>query len=265
MLARNQTVTVGMCSYTCHLMIPFIVTQALAIGLSSACVTPIYVTVLRSVAEADKTLALGLLAFVISLVGEYVTGVCQKECGRAGSCDVYDVTTLRRRYIGLQVGASLLGNALLAAALLILTWQVRTHRTEDTVDDGISDSVRKAKKDDGDDVTDSVTGVGGAGVTGVGGAGVTGVGGAGVTGVGGAGVTGVGGGGVTGVGGAGVTGVGGAGVTGVGGAGVTGVGGAGVTGVGGAGVTGVGVTGVGGAGATGVGVTGVGGAGVTGV
>ncbi|XP_025078215.1 solute carrier organic anion transporter family member 3A1-like isoform X2 [Pomacea canaliculata] len=166
MLARNQTVTVGMCSYTCHLMIPFIVTQALAIGLSSACVTPIYVTVLRSVAEADKTLALGLLAFVISLVGivpapivfgAVIDATCRlwkKECGRAGSCDVYDVTTLRRRYIGLQVGASLLGNALLAAALLILTWQVRTHRTEDTVDDGISDSVRKAKKDDGDDVTD---------------------------------------------------------------------------------------------------------------
>ena len=44
---------------------------------------------------------------------------------------MYDVTKLRHRYIGVEVGVKALALALFTLALGVLTWQVRTGRTMD--------------------------------------------------------------------------------------------------------------------------------------
>ncbi|KAK7115648.1 solute carrier organic anion transporter family member 2B1-like [Littorina saxatilis] len=142
-LAGAREAEVGFCSPGCYLLIPFIVVQVLSSAISSTTITPCYVTILRTMSEHDKTLGLGLLSFTMSLVG-FMPGpivygavidqaclIWSSSCGKTGACALYDVTRLRHNYIGVEVGGKAVALLLLALALLVLMWQIRTDRTKD--------------------------------------------------------------------------------------------------------------------------------------
>ncbi|KAK7491737.1 hypothetical protein BaRGS_00016993 [Batillaria attramentaria] len=135
--------SLGLCDPACYLLIPFIVVQVLSTGVGTSAVTPVYVTILRSATERDKTLAMGLVSFIMSLIGfipapivygAVIDTACvlwSSTCGKTGACALYDVNRLRQRYIGLKSGSMAAAVLCYAAALLVLTWQVRRGTDKD--------------------------------------------------------------------------------------------------------------------------------------
>ncbi|XP_062412166.1 solute carrier organic anion transporter family member 2A1 [Sardina pilchardus] len=127
----------GSCGNSCrHLLSPVMFLISLAALVASLTHNPIYMMVLRTVPQGEKSFAIGvqfLLMRVLAwlpapaLFGMTIDSTCiwyRKFCGKKLACGYYDNNFLRNRYLGLQVGFKVMGIALLA----IIGWKVQRTR-----------------------------------------------------------------------------------------------------------------------------------------
>ncbi|KAJ8375188.1 hypothetical protein SKAU_G00057680 [Synaphobranchus kaupii] len=128
----------GSCSNSCpHLLLPVMVLISLAAFIASLSHNPIYMMVLRTVPQNEKSFAIGvqfLLMRVLAwlpapaIFGAVIDSSCvwwKRTCGnKLGSCGYYDNNLLRNRYLGLQVGFKAAGIFLLSVA----GWKVHRMR-----------------------------------------------------------------------------------------------------------------------------------------
>ncbi|XP_053355578.1 solute carrier organic anion transporter family member 2A1 [Clarias gariepinus] len=123
----------GPCANSCpHLLLPVIFLISIAALIASLTHNPIYMMVLRTVPQEDKSLAIGvqfLLMRVLvwlpapALFGVTIDSTCilwKTVCGKKLSCSYYDNNLLRNRYLGVQVLFKIMGVAMLA----LIGWKV---------------------------------------------------------------------------------------------------------------------------------------------
>ncbi|XP_059207470.1 solute carrier organic anion transporter family member 2B1 [Centropristis striata] len=106
----------GTCGSGCSgLLLPFVALLGLTSFIASFSQTPSYMMILRTVPPEDKSFAVGVqymlfrvLAFMPGpvLYGSIIDTTCilwGKKCGKATSCQYYDLDRFRQRFLGLQV------------------------------------------------------------------------------------------------------------------------------------------------------------------
>ncbi|KAJ8418632.1 hypothetical protein AAFF_G00001310 [Aldrovandia affinis] len=128
----------GSCANSCPaLLMPVMVLLSLAGFIASLSHNPIYMMVLRTVPQEEKSFAIGVQFLLMRLLawlpapvifGIAIDSSCiwwKHTCGnKLGSCGYYDNNILRNRYLGLQVGYKAMGIFLLA----MVGWKVRRMR-----------------------------------------------------------------------------------------------------------------------------------------
>ncbi|GAA6102585.1 solute carrier organic anion transporter family member 2A1 isoform X1 [Tachysurus ichikawai] len=127
----------GSCANSCpHLLLPVIFLISIAALIASLTHNPIYMMVLRTVPQEEKSFAIGvqfLLMRVLvwlpapALFGMTIDTTCiwwKKVCGKTLGCGYYDNNLFRNRYLGLQVVFKIMGVAMLG----LVGWKVGRNR-----------------------------------------------------------------------------------------------------------------------------------------
>ncbi|KAL7832560.1 hypothetical protein SRHO_G00295780 [Serrasalmus rhombeus] len=131
--AGVDTARPGPCANSCpHLLLPVIFLISVAALVASLTHNPIYMMVLRTVPQEEKSFAIGvqfLLMRVLAwlpapaLFGVTIDSTCiwwRSACGKKLGCGYYDNNLLRNRYFGLQVAFKVMGIALMG----VTGWKV---------------------------------------------------------------------------------------------------------------------------------------------
>ncbi|KAL3856591.1 hypothetical protein ACJMK2_011326 [Sinanodonta woodiana] len=106
-IGQNGTATAGLCDSNCNMLAPYLVLNAVTNLLGTFNMMPIFFIYLRSVKDEDKAFAIGLSAFMSTLLGWFpgpvifgklVDTTCllwKSSCGNIGSCAMYDADLFR--------------------------------------------------------------------------------------------------------------------------------------------------------------------------
>ncbi|XP_062902230.1 solute carrier organic anion transporter family member 2A1-like isoform X2 [Mobula hypostoma] len=125
----------GHCKVSCSNLLLIVVFGLSLIGLTASLThNPLYMLVLRLVRPEEKSFAIGIQFLLMraiawlpapALYGAVIDSACIRwgvMCkGKQGACNYYDNNLLRNRYLGLQVGYTILG----VLILLMTGWKVR--------------------------------------------------------------------------------------------------------------------------------------------
>ncbi|XP_053382717.1 solute carrier organic anion transporter family member 2B1-like [Mercenaria mercenaria] len=119
--SMTGTVTPGLCGGECSYLLPFIVLNAFSSLIGTMTISPSYVTMLRSVPDKDRAMAVGLQSFLMALLvflpapivyGGVFDSLCllwKSTCSGKGACLLYDVTEMRYKLVGINVGLIVIG------------------------------------------------------------------------------------------------------------------------------------------------------------
>lgn len=123
----------GHCANSCpHLLLPVIFLISIAAFIASFTHNPIYMMVLRTVPQEEKSFAIGIQFLLMrvlvwlpapAIFGMTIDSTCiwwKRFCEKKLGCGYYDNNLFRNRYLGLQVMFKLIGIAMLA----LIGWKV---------------------------------------------------------------------------------------------------------------------------------------------
>ncbi|KAK3088850.1 hypothetical protein FSP39_024570 [Pinctada imbricata] len=134
--------TPGICDTDCPYLIPYMVTSIISTLTGTLAIMPMYLVILRSVAESDRSLAMGINSFILSLVvflpapivfGKLFDGTCKlwkDTCGSKGACKLYDIVSMRYIMVAMEVGLRIAALLVYIVAYFVAIRQARREKKD---------------------------------------------------------------------------------------------------------------------------------------
>ncbi|XP_067665010.1 solute carrier organic anion transporter family member 2B1-like [Haliotis asinina] len=130
--AGGGSVSPNFCETGCAYLYPYVAATALFALSEGIVFVPGYLVLIRSVAEKDKSMAVGLYTFSVSVLvylpgpivyGKIIDTTCivwNYACGKRGSCALYDLVDQRMKVTGMNVCGNAVTVGLSVLALILL-------------------------------------------------------------------------------------------------------------------------------------------------